>query len=179
MSHQQSPEVESAGVQWSPPEYVGQCKVLVTPIKDPALIKKIALQALDLPITMTTRELFSVSPDIRKHIKEQLITKRVSTSALMGSVDPEDPRPTYLSKISEENLVVANHVKELRVIDVLIHGVDVVATVNDGSQILSIRQDVWEKLGLPIRSDKIMVMEFAGPQNSNRKIRLLCSSTSG
>jgi hypothetical protein len=131
----------------------------VTPIEDPSLIKKIAQQSLDLPITMTTRELLSVAPDVRRHIKEQLMTKRVSTTALIETTEAEDPTQVYLS--STDNLIVANHVEELRVIDVLIQGVEVVATVDDGSQILSIRQDVWEKLGLPIRSDKIMVMESA------------------
>ena len=33
--------------------------------------------------------------------------------------------------------------------------------VDDGSQIISILQDKWERIGLPIRSDKIMVMELA------------------
>ena len=133
----------------------------VTPIEDPTLIKKIAQQSLDLPITMTTRELLSVSPDIRRHIKEQLITRRVGTTALLETVEAEEPNQILLSKISMDNLIVANHVEELRVIDVLIHGVEVVATVDDGSQILSIRQGIWEKLGLPIRSDKIMIMESA------------------
>ena len=58
----------------------------VSPIEDPTLIKKIANQTLDLPITMSTRELFSVSPEIRRHIKDQLITKRISTSTLMDSI---------------------------------------------------------------------------------------------
>lgn len=136
----------------------------VTPIEDPSLIKKIAQQSLELPITMTTRELLSVSPDIRRHIKEQLMTKRVSTTALnasavMETTDTENHNQVFLN--STENLIVANHVEELRVIDVLIQGVEVIATVDDGSQILSIRQDIWEKIGLPIRSDKIMVMESA------------------
>ena len=47
----------------------------VTPIEDPSLIKKIAQQSLDLLITMTARELLSVSLNIRRHIKEQLMTK--------------------------------------------------------------------------------------------------------
>jgi hypothetical protein len=42
----------------------------VTPIEDPALIKKIAQQSLDTSITISTRELLSVAPDIRRHIKE-------------------------------------------------------------------------------------------------------------
>ena len=43
----------------------------------------------------------------------------------------------------------------------MIQGVKVIATVDDGSEIVSIRQDVWERIGLPIRSDKIMIMESA------------------
>ena len=43
----------------------------------------------------------------------------------------------------------------------MIQGVKVIATVDDGSEIVSIRQDIWERIGLPIRSDKIMIMESA------------------
>ena len=93
-------------------------------------------------------ELLSVSLDIRRHIKEQLITKRVGTTALqeaaIAEIPEEDPNQVLLTEISPENLIVANHVEELRVIDVLIQGIEVVATVDDGSQILNIRQDVWE-----------------------------------
>ena len=37
----------------------------VTPIEDPALVRKIAQQTLDTSITISTRELLSVAPDIR------------------------------------------------------------------------------------------------------------------
>ena len=38
---------------------------------------------------------------------------------------------------------------------------DVEAVLDDGSQIVGLRQDLWERLGLPIRSDHVMVMEAA------------------
>ena len=66
-----------------------------------------------------------------------------------------------VANVGTDKLIVAKHTEELRVIDIEIHGVKLVATVDDGSQIVSIRQDIWEKIGLPIRSDMIMVMESA------------------
>ena len=133
----------------------------VTPIKDPAIIKKLVDQSLDTLITITTRELLSVAPDVRRQVKDQLITKRVATTGSMEIVDENDTPKVFMNHISDDSLIVAKHTEELRVINVLIHGVEVIATLDDGSQIISIRQDKWEKTGLPIRSDKIMIMESA------------------
>ena len=133
----------------------------VTPIEDPALIKKIAQQSLDSSITISTRELLSVAPDIRRHIKDQLITKRVATTAFVETLEEGELPNVLVANVGTDKLIVAKHTEELRVIDIEIHGVKLVATVDDGSQIVSIRQDIWEKIGLPIRSDMIMVMESA------------------
>jgi hypothetical protein len=133
----------------------------VTPIEDPAIVKKLAEQSLDASITISTRELLSVAPDVRRQIKDQLITKRVSATALMETVDENEAPQILINNVSEDSLIVAKHTEELRVIDILIHGIKVTATLDDGSQIISIRQDKWEKIGLPIRSDRIMVMESA------------------
>jgi urease gamma subunit len=136
----------------------------VTPIEDPALISKIAKQSLNAPITISTRELFSIAPKIRRNIKDQIITKRVSTgtAAFLETAQEETPDViTVANLMSTDNIMVAKHVEELRVIEVYIQEVKVIATVDDGSQILSIRQDIWEKFGLLIRSDKTMVMESA------------------
>ena len=146
----------------------------ITPIEDPTLVKKIADQSLETAITISTRELLSVAPEIRRHIKDQLVTKRISASAMNVSElleDDEDSR-VLVANVNDENLVVANHTEELRVIDIEIHGVKVVATIDDGSQIVSIREDMWEKFGLPIRSDKTMVMESAN-KTKNETMGLL------
>ena len=135
----------------------------ITPIEDPALIKKLAQQSLDTSITISTQELLSIAPDVRRQIKDQLVTKRVTTTAFVEEVseDALEDLGVTVANISAENLVVAKHSEELRVVDILIQGLKVVATVDDGSQIISIRQDMCEKIGLPIRSDKIMIMESA------------------
>lgn len=133
----------------------------VTPIEDPALVKKLVQQSLDTSITISTRELLSVAPDVRRQIKDQLVTKRVATSAFVEEVSDADGPEVTVANVSADNLVVAKHTEELRVIDMSIQGIDIIATVDDGSQIVSIRQDKWERIGLPIRSDKIMVMESA------------------
>jgi hypothetical protein len=133
----------------------------VTPIEDPALVKKLVQQTLDTSITMSTRELLSVAPEVRRQIKDQLVTKRVATTAFVEEASEIEEPQVLLANISGDNLIVAKHTEELRVIDIEIHGINIVATVDDGSQIVSIRQDKWEKIGLPIRSDRIMIMESA------------------
>ena len=61
----------------------------------------------------------------------------------------------------DDNLIVAKEVEDLRALDVLIEGEKVEALADDGSQIISIRRDVWERFGAPIRSDHVMIMESA------------------
>ena len=43
---------------------------------------------------------------------------------------------------------------------------------DDGSQVISIRAKLWERLGIPIRSDRTMVMESAN-KSKNETIGLL------
>ena len=47
----------------------------VTPIQDPSLVVKVAQKLLDVPITITMKELLSISPEVRKHVKEQINQK--------------------------------------------------------------------------------------------------------
>ena len=46
-----------------------------TPIKDSALIAKVVKQALDVEITLPIQDILSISPDVRQHIKDQIMTK--------------------------------------------------------------------------------------------------------
>ena len=79
----------------------------------------------------------------------------------METLAEEEQSEVLMANVSPDNLIIAKHTEELRVIDVQIQSVKVIVTVDDGSQIISIRQDVWEQIGLPIRLDRIMVMESA------------------
>ena len=133
---------------WPDPQYQ-----YVMLIEDPALVKKLVQQSLNSKITISTREILSMAPDIRHQVKDQLIMKRVATTAFVETLAEEEPSEVFMANVMLENLIVAKHTEELRVIEVLIQGTKVVVMVDNGSQIISIRQDMWEKLGLPIRSD--------------------------
>ena len=93
-----------------------------------------------------------MAPDIRRHIKDQLVTKRVATSvtnlnsAFIETIEEKDVPSTLMANIPAEKLIVAKHTKELRVIDIEIQGVKVIATVDDGSQIVAIRLDNGKRL---------------------------------
>ena len=102
------------------------------------------------------------------------MTKRVAASAMnLFEASQEDDNPEVLiANLNEEKLIVANQTEELRVIDIETHGVKMVATIDNGSQIVSIQEDMWENVGLPIRSDKIMVMESAN-KTKNETMGLL------
>ena len=133
---------------WPDPQYQ-----YVMLIEDPALVKKLVQQSLNSKITISTREILSMAPDIRHQVKDQLIMKRVATTAFVETLAEEEPSEVFMANVMLENLIVAKHTEELRVIEVLIQGTKVVVMVDNGSQIISIQQDMWEKLGLPIRSD--------------------------
>jgi hypothetical protein len=49
-----------------------------TPVEDPAVVLKVVNCALNVPISITQRELLSISPEVRKQYKELTTTQRVS-----------------------------------------------------------------------------------------------------
>jgi gag-polyprotein putative aspartyl protease len=63
-------------------------------------------------------------------------------------------------------------VEELQALDVMVNGFKVEALADNGSQIISIQKDLWEKIGTPIRSDHVMVMESAN-KSKDETMRLL------
>ena len=64
-------------------------------------------------------------------------------------------------------VVVAADSLPLRCIDATVDGKGPVECILDsGSQIVAIRKEVWVSLGIPIRSDKIMMMEAANKTKS-------------
>ncbi|KAF8800844.1 hypothetical protein BYT27DRAFT_7227300 [Phlegmacium glaucopus] len=85
---------------------------------------------------------------------------------------PDDP--WALEEIAKAALfVLASHSEELRAIDVSIEGIlNIEAVVDDGSQIINLRQDCWAKLGIPLRADHAIVMESANT-SKNRTMGLL------
>lgn len=72
----------------------------------------------------------------------------------------------------KDDLIVAREVEELRVLDVVIEGIKIEALADNGSQIISIQRDLWERFQTPLRLDQRMTMKSA---NKLRMKQLVCS----
>ncbi|KAJ2923744.1 hypothetical protein H1R20_g13350, partial [Candolleomyces eurysporus] len=142
-----------------------------TPIEDPKVVQLLAERSLDSTVTLTTRELLSVAPDVRKVVKEKVTTKRVPAAGFVneahvgevgvgGSV--EVMLNTVPMPLNTSGKVMAREMETLRMIDVTLNDkVSIEALLDHGSQIIGIRRSVWEKIGLPLCSDCIITMESA------------------
>ena len=134
------------------------------PIQDPALAKLLLDRALDAPIQTTSRELLSALPDLRRQLRELLMSKRVaSTATFVDTSDPVMNVESFLHAHPDRYTGnVAEHSMPLRVVYPEIgNGVRPECILDYGAQIVAMRRDIWESLDLPLHSQKIMVMQSA------------------
>jgi hypothetical protein len=70
-----------------------------TPVKDPVIVLKVVNHTLDIPISITQRELLSISPEARKQYKELTTMRRVSagTTEVSKLEEVPDNSPTVYS----------------------------------------------------------------------------------
>ena len=128
-------------------------------------------QALDSKITLSTRELLATSPEIRRHVKDLIASKKVAANLL-----ETEQVNSYLNTCFEENPASSFYDAErynplspsavpslpLRVIfPTFATGVEPECILDGGAQVVVMRRDVWEKLRSPITSSKAMSMESA------------------
>lgn len=113
-------------------------------------------------------KLYSTSPDVCKFIRDQITTWRIlvgqsATVSVEEVLDDDGPAVSSLvHQYQLSSIVVANQIEDLRTIILeLDNKVSVDAILDEGSQITAIRRDIWEKLGLPLLSNKKMIMESA------------------
>ncbi len=154
-----------------------------TPIESPETVGKVVEQSLDATITLTNRDLLAVAPEVRKALKDQIATRRsivpsVGTAPAQPSAQQRTGTVVGANTISVEaymaslaprtdDIIVANHMEDLRCIKVEIPGGHVVdAILDDGSQIVALRADFWHKMGRALRTDHLLVMESAN-QSTN------------
>jgi hypothetical protein len=135
-------------------------------IEDPNMARVLLDRALDAPIQTTPRELLATSPDLRKQFKEMVMSKRVSSNAVL--VDPDEPIQTVESFLHEhasryhDPPVVAATFHPLRVVyPEFDRGIRPECLLDGGAQIIAMRKDIWEQLDLPLMCEKVMVMESA------------------
>src|SRR4051794_38432689 len=126
-----------------------------SPCDDPALVGRVWDRALEAPITLTQRELLAVSVDLRKRFKDHTTAKRVPVvSTTVNEAwfqQAVDDRGEIRAAVPSAPLRA--------VIGVLDEKREVECVIDNGSSIVALRKDIWEKLGTPIRSDLVMDME--------------------
>ena len=130
-------------------------------------------KALDAQITVTTRELLAVAPEVRRQVKDLISGKRVAAN----SVEVEEPVDSYLSTFLNDERSTFLDVSKydpnapassaapslpLRVIyPAFSPGFYPECILDGGAQIVVMRRDIWERLGVPVAANKTMTMESA------------------
>jgi hypothetical protein len=141
---------------------------LAFPSEDPTASARIVNTFLDSPITVPMRDMLSVSPEVKKQLREQTATQRVSTNTIsvneLAGRNPEDVWGPYERTLhrNDAGLIVGHHSVPLRSIEAFVGGKRTITCLLDlGAEIIGMRKDVWESLGIPLRTDHLMTMESA------------------
>ena len=116
------PQVQNTNQKNKSKEVLGPDFHYKCPIEDKADAKKVLDRILNVSIPVTARELLSLSPDVRKQVKESTMTKKVKAAAFVGV----DPISHFLNSLNacdcHEGLVVAKESHALRSIIPIIDG---------------------------------------------------------
>ncbi|KAF6748327.1 hypothetical protein DFP72DRAFT_1146360 [Ephemerocybe angulata] len=154
----------------------------ITPIENESTTIEIAKRAFEEQAALTTGELYAIAPDVRKFVKDRITTRRIPTPTMLNQSDTSttdilavDPAAAgeilnlaALPTLRDSDTIVAKPVESLRTIEIFLDGrLKVDAILDDGSQIIAVSREVWERLGIPLRSDRIMTMEAANKSRND------------
>jgi hypothetical protein len=129
-----------------------------SPIEDPTIAKSIVDRALDTTISLTQRELLAISPDLRRQLKDLTTSKKIPNDVGLQEVLQTMVKPIRVCENCEEtiHLVVGEDCLPLRAVYPLISGNHKFESVLDsGSQIIGMREDIWEAIGDPMHDTKM------------------------
>ena len=150
-------------------------------IENPKAASDVLERALDATLTITQRELLAISYDARKGLRDLISSKRVSAETSFASVnmascygDDDEVVEVLLSTARDpkKECVVASPTQSLRIIRPIFNDqYEVECILDTGSQIIAMRRDVFDSLGLMIDIDKFITMESAN-LSSNQTIGL-------
>jgi len=123
--------------------------------------------------------LYAILPNIHQYLKDNVTTRRINTPNITSTNTLEEikedlPAVALLQDASSSlDLLITQLTVELRTILVKLEGnVEIEAILDNGSQVISIRRDVWEKLKSPIHTNQAMTMELAN-RSRDRTMGLL------
>jgi hypothetical protein len=138
-----------------------------TPVEDPAIILKVVNCTLEVPVSITQRELLSISPEVQKQYKELTTMQRVSADTTeVGKLEevPDDSLAVYSGCTIHDPNGTNNLHDSIPLCSIfpLIEEKPMVECILDsGCQIVSMNSIIWEKLGNNLQVERVLKMEAA------------------
>ena len=136
-----------------------------SPMEDPVVAQRLLERLLDVQVTVSAQELLSVSIDMRKMVHKLVATKRVAVVSLeTSSTPPSDLWLEYEEFIvrDDEGHVVVKTSLPLHALDRTLNDrLRVECLLDQGAQIIAIRHDLWEALGVLVQLDLATMLEAA------------------
>lgn len=144
------------------------------PIEDPAIVKSVIQRMMKAQMTISNEELCAISNEIRKHYRENTVTKRIPTvETSMISVENDEVVKEALVLIWEgqdelkDHLLTASPIDSLRILDIMVNDTKMVAcTLDQGSEIIAMNRNIWQDLGVSLSPEKVLTMESADSNQS-------------
>jgi hypothetical protein len=130
------------------------------PIEDATVAKTVIDRALDTPLPTALRDILAMSADARRVLKDYNTSKKVTAESNAVEVyhfhTPETPTRSCPQCLENVPLIVGRDSIPLRAVYPLINGKYVFECVLDnGSMIVGMRRDIWEKLGYGLQNRKM------------------------
>jgi hypothetical protein len=150
-------------------QYSYQC-----PLEDSTANKRVLDSVMQTVVSIPVHDILSIAPEVRKQVKEQMTTRRVLVNVAVAELAGHHPERLWgefehtLNR-SENGSITAHHSIPLKCIEATVLGKVLTCVLDQGAEIIVMRKDVWQSLGVPLRSDHLMTMESA---NTNKDATL-------
>ena len=141
------------------------------PLEDKTAPKRLLDRVLATTVPVLVRELIAVAPEVRKQLKDLSMAKRIPVSTNTVQVnelagrDPGEVDWAFGDRVhqSDDGLIMAHHSVPLQSLEAKIVGTgrSILGVLDPGFEIVAMPKRVWEDLGLPVRSDHVMMMSNA------------------
>src|SRR5882672_409914 len=134
------------------------------PVESNVDVAAIINQVLSEKVHLSVEELLALAPEVRRHFKETMTTKRLP--ALPVEAMAAHMVSSYSMDVNHEQLS-AKLTLPLRMIEVTLDSaITVTGIINSGCQVVIIRRVIWERPGTPMKHEQVMFMESANGQSN-------------
>jgi len=131
-----------------------------SPIDDTTAAQRIIDHLLSLPVTLAAKDLIAISPAVQKDLRQLVTAKRVESASSneVSATETEPPEDDPIDVL----MATTKPIETLRVVDGTFSGsVKCECVVDNGSQIIVIRKDKWERTGSGYSASRRIMMETA------------------